>query len=116
MPSFERGDVVKLPYRYTNRPVTEHRPGLVIAVVDEGPGLLWVMMITSAANRPRPSDVSIVDAQAVGSPAPSVVRTAEIATVDVVPAGRLGGLAEAEPHQVADAPRRHLANAGDDRD
>jgi mRNA interferase MazF len=96
MPSFERWDVVKVPYPYTHRPVTEHRPALVVAVVDEGPGLLWVLMITSAANRTWPGDVAMADAGAVGLPAPSVVRTAKIAIIDAALAGRLGSLGDAE--------------------
>jgi len=113
MPTFERWDVVKVPYPYTNRPITEHRPALVVAVVDEGPGLLWVLMITSAANRPWPGDVPIGDAGAVGLPAPSVVRSAKVATVDAVLAGRLGSLAGAERNEVGAALRRRLESAGD---
>jgi mRNA interferase MazF len=109
MPSFERFDVVKLPYPYTNRPVHEHRPGLVVAVIEEGPGLLWVMMITSAANRAWPGDVVIGDAGAVGLPAPSVIRTAKIATVDAALADRLGRLGAGERKEVEDVLGRRFA-------
>lgn len=102
MPNFEPWAVVKVPYPYTNRPVTEHRPGLVVASVDDGPGLLWVMMITGAANRPWPSDVPI----AAGLPARSVVRTAKITTIDAALASRLGSLPDAERPHVRTALRR----------
>ncbi len=46
--------------------------------------LCWVVMITSAENRPWPGDVSLVeDDRQVGLPAPSVIRTSKIATVEV---------------------------------
>jgi len=112
MPNFDRWDVVKVPYPYTNRPVTEHRPALVVATIAEGPGLLWVMMITSAANRSWPSDVPIADADGVGLPARSVVRTAKIATIDAVLAGRLGSLPNADRDQVRITLRRRLAIEG----
>jgi mRNA interferase MazF len=54
-------------------------------------GLVWVLMITSAANRGWPGDVDF-DHQAAGLSAESVVRTAKIATVDATdlePMGRL---------------------------
>ena len=49
-------------------------------------------MITAAENRGWPGDVEISDAQAAGLPAPSVIRTAKIATIDVAraePRGRI---------------------------
>ncbi|MBB4268012.1 type II toxin-antitoxin system PemK/MazF family toxin [Roseospira visakhapatnamensis] len=108
MPVFERWDVVKVPYPYTNRPVTEHRPALVAAVIEEGPGLLWVVMITSAANRAWPGDVPIVDPGAAGLPAPSVIRTAKITTIDAALASRLGTLPDAERHPVRTSLARRL--------
>jgi len=96
MPVFEPWDVVKVPYPYTNRPVTEHRPALVVANIQEGPGLVWVMMITSAGNRPWPGDVAVSDLGTAGLPAPSVIRTAKIATIDAALAARLGALPEAD--------------------
>lgn len=96
MPACEPWDVVKVPYPYTNRPVTEHRPALVLAVIPEGPRLLWVMMITSANNRPWAGDVAISDLITAGLPAPSVIRTAKIATVDATLAARLGALPDVD--------------------
>ena len=85
MPDFEPGDVVRVPFPYTDGEARQHRPALV--VVQTGPGegsglLLWVLMITSAENRGWQGDVGIPDATAVGLPAPSVIRCAKIATID----------------------------------
>ena len=60
--------VVKVPYPYTDRPVRQSRPVLVVARTAEAAGtpLLWVLMITSAANRGWAGDVPISDLAAAG--------------------------------------------------
>ncbi|MDE2256733.1 MAG: hypothetical protein KGK05_03100 [Xanthomonadaceae bacterium] len=47
-------------------------------------------MITSAANRGWDGDVNLVNLAGAGLPAPSVIRTAKIATIDARDAERLG--------------------------
>ena len=96
MPTFEPGVVVRVPFPYTDRPVRQYRPALVVAALGPagGSNLLWVLMITSARNRPWPDDVEIMTRESgPGLPAPSVVRTRKIATVDAhhaEPIGRIG--------------------------
>ncbi|MDO9607867.1 MAG: type II toxin-antitoxin system PemK/MazF family toxin [Brevundimonas sp.] len=93
MPDFERGDVVRVPFPYTDRSTRQHRPALVVSdgPLGDGDRLLWVVMITSADNRPWADDVSFGDSYAdAGLPAPSVVRPAKIAAIDVAVATRLG--------------------------
>jgi mRNA interferase MazF len=77
-------NVVRVPLPYTDRPVRQHRPALVIAAPasNGGLGLLWVLMITSAANRGWLSDVMITDCIMAGLPVPSLVRTAKVATIE----------------------------------
>lgn len=94
MPGCEVWDLVKVPFPYTNRPVQQRRPALVVAV-PEAPGapeLLWVLMVTSAANRGWPGDVAVSDLAAAGLPAPSVVRSAKIATIEAQDAEQIGQL------------------------
>lgn len=97
MPAFESGVVVRVPFPYVGRERRQHRPALVVSrgAVGEGGALLWVLMITSAENRPWPGDVSIDDSSAyTGLPVPSVVRSCKIATIaatSVEAVGRLGG-------------------------
>ena len=95
MPVFEQGTVVRVPFPYTDRPVRQHRPALVVSdgpVGDEG-RLLWVVMITSAENRPWAGDVDLGDDyRSVGLPAPSLVRPAKIATIEAADADPLGRL------------------------
>lgn len=95
MPTFEQGDVVRVPFPYTDRNTRQHRPALVVSdgPVGDGGALLWVVMITSAANRPWPNDVSLGRSyRSVGLPAPSVVRPAKIATIEARHADRIGTL------------------------
>lgn len=95
MPAFDAWDIVKVPFPYTDRPVRQRRPALVIAAngIQEHHGLLWVLMITSAENRGWPGDVEIADLDVAGLPAPSVIRTAKIATIEAKEAERIGSLA-----------------------
>jgi mRNA interferase MazF len=95
MPTFSRGDVVKVPFPYTSRPTRQFRPALVISDGDVAGGgtdfgLIWVLMITIAQNRGWPGDVALGDLAGTGLPAPSVVRTAKIATIEARDAARLG--------------------------
>ena len=93
MPSFEQGDVVRVPFPYTDRNTRQRRPALVISsgeVGDNG-ALLWVLMITSAENRAWPADIPFGPGYAdAGLPAPSVVRTAKIATIEASAAEAIG--------------------------
>lgn len=92
MPTFEQGDVVRVPFPYTDRNTRQHRPALVVSkgAVGENQALLWVVMITSAENRPWPGDVAVSDLEAAGLPAASVVRPMKIATVETRHVDRLG--------------------------
>ncbi len=92
MASFSRGDVIKVPFPYTDSPTRQSRPALVVSMggIEDAHGLLWVVMITSAANRGWPGDVPVVNHAAAGLPAPSVIRTAKIATIEAPDATKLG--------------------------
>lgn len=93
MPIFKVGDVVKVPFPYVDVPVQEVRPALIISAKAVGPkeDLFWVLMITSAANRGWPGDISLeADFADAGLTAPSVIRTEKIATVEQGSAVLLG--------------------------
>ncbi|TAK49269.1 MAG: type II toxin-antitoxin system PemK/MazF family toxin [Betaproteobacteria bacterium] len=112
MPGFRQGDVVKVPFPYTDRPTRQHRPALVVAAGDleSAHGLLWVVMITSAENRRWPGDVAIRDLASAGLPAPSVIRTAKIATIEAADAARLGRVPPALYRRVRDGLSRNLGS------
>jgi len=97
MATFKRGDVVKVPFPYTDKDTRQSRPALVVSTagIEETHGLLWVLMITSAGNRGWPGDVEVSDLDAAGLPFASVIRTAKVATIEATDATRLGKLTAA---------------------
>jgi len=113
MPGCKVWDLVKVPFPYTNRPVQQRRPALVVAVPDApgGPELLWVLMVTSAGNRGWPGDVAVSDLALAGLPAPSLVRSAKIATIEARDAERIGQLSAGDRAGVMAALRQSLGQA-----
>lgn len=111
MTGSKRGDVVRVPFPYTDRPIRERRPALVISDGGIGPdhAILWVVMITSAENRRWPHDVPFgADFGSAGLPAPSVARPAKIATIAIGEASLLGSASAAVMEQVDRALRTIL--------
>ena len=90
--SFNQGDVIKVPFPYTDRPTRQSRPAVVVSAggIEALHGLLWVAMITSAQNRGWPGDVPVLNLAGAGLPVPSVIRTAKIATIEATDATKLG--------------------------
>lgn len=105
MPTFSQGDVIKVPFPYTDRSTRQSRPALVVSAgsLEEAHGLLWVVMITSAQNRGWPGDLPVgnLAAPAGRLPVPSVIRAAKIATIEATDASRLGAVAPAVFRRVA---------------
>lgn len=96
MPTFKQGDVVRVPFPYTDRATRQHRPALVVSDGEIGNGgLLWVTMITSAENRRWEGDLEIEDLEGAGLPAPSIIRPCKIATLESRHAEPLGRIAPA---------------------
>jgi mRNA interferase MazF len=113
MPTFDVWTIVRVPFPYTDRPVRQRRPALVIAseTRDTASGLLWVLMITSAENRGWSRDVEISDLAATGLPVSSIVRTTKIATIDAADAEKLGRLPKADCRKVAANLMEQLSDA-----
>ena len=103
MAIFKQGDVIKVPFPYTDRSTRQSRPALVVSSggLEDAHGLLWVVMITSAENRGWPGDVPVNNLAVAGLPVPSVIRTAKIATIEASDAARLGKVPPALFRQVA---------------
>ncbi len=113
MPTCEPFDVVAVPFPYVEREVRKRRPTLVVCSPElaKKHGLLWVLMITSAANPSWPEDVPISDLATAGLPKPSVVRVCKIATVETARCERIGRLSDDAAAAIAAALRRMLAGA-----
>ena len=111
MPTFDRFDVVSVPFPYTDRPVRQRRPALIVSVpaYEQRTGLVWVVMITAAENRPWPGDVPLSDGRRAGLAIPSVIRPAKIATIEAGQASRIGSIGAAERRAVRAAISEILA-------
>ena len=96
MEIFEAFRVAVVPFPYVERPVLRRRPCLAIASTGGPHRLAWVLMITSADNQRWPGDVPISDLESAGLPAPSMIRTAKIATVETAMLDFRGRLAEVD--------------------
>jgi mRNA interferase MazF len=93
MPGFEQGDVIRVPFPYTDRSTRQRRPALVVSRggLGEDGRLLWVAMITSAENRSWADDVPFGDTYVnAGLPAPSLIRPCKLATIESGHAQRIG--------------------------
>jgi mRNA interferase MazF len=110
---FRAYDVVVVPFPYSDRLAEKRRPALVISSSTlERYGIVWVAMITSAANRPWSCDVPIDDLERAGLPAPSVVRPAKIAAIEPDRVLRRAGTLDGPTaRRVAEHVRRFLAAA-----
>lgn len=94
MPNFRQGDVVAVPFPYTDRETRQRRPALVVSTgdIEADHGLLWVVMITSAANRGWPGDIPVGSLSKAGLPVASIVRPRKVATIEARDAERLGSV------------------------
>ena len=100
-PRYAPFDIVVVPFPYADRLAEKRRPALVVSGTKLAPyGLLWVAMITSAENEPWPSDVVIDDMERTGLPAPSVVRPAKIACVEIARVERRIGHLDKAPARI----------------
>lgn len=94
---YERWQVVRVPFPFTDRAAVKNRPALVLSsatTFNTPAGHVVLTMITSAANVPWPLDYHIDDLASAGLPAPSVIRC-KLFTLDArLIRGALGRLGE----------------------
>lgn len=108
MASFERFEVVRVPFAFTDRQAEKHRPALIIsdrAAFNRPAGHSVMAMITSASHAPWPLDVPIGDLKSAGLPAPSIVRFKLFTLDHRLVRGTLGRLAEKDRAKVQKAIR-----------
>ena len=80
---FRAGDVVVVPFPYTDRFAEKRRPALVVSNSAVGSlGYVWVVMITSARHARNRHDLLIADLKPTGLDAPSLVRPIKIACIE----------------------------------
>lgn len=111
MSAINKWDIVVLPFPYTDKNTTKNRPALVISNSEFAKkfGLLWVLMITSAKNDAWELDVEIEDLELAKLPAPSKIRCAKIACVEVDFVRKVLGTIGEEIRQKANDHLAHIA-------
>jgi len=75
--TYERYDVVKVPFPFTDRKAHKYRPALIISsakTFNNAIGHSVMAMITSTKQSYWPLDTVITDLQSAGLPAPSLIR------------------------------------------
>lgn len=72
------------------------------------PALLWVLTVTSAANRGWPGDLVISDHEAARLPSTSIVRVAKIVTIEPENAEPIGRLTVPDRAPVGETLRNDL--------
>ena len=110
--TFERFDVVIVPFPFSDRQATKRRPALVVS--DQGfnrtHGHVILAMITTARESSWPSDTEITDRGAAGLKARSVVRLKLFPLDNDMLVKRIGALAEADRTNVRRVLRATVAN------
>ena len=97
-PTPRRFDIVVVPFPYAGRLAEKRRPALVVSTdsFNRKHGLLWVVMITSAANPRRDGDIPVAATARTGLPVPSAIRAAKIATIEPGRVVRVAGRIDAK--------------------
>jgi Growth inhibitor len=90
---FAQGEVLVLPFPYSDKLAEKKRPAVVISrpSLERAHGLVWVAMITSDRGASRADDVPISNLTRSGLPAPSLVRPVKLATIEPARVLRVAG-------------------------
>ncbi|MBS0386185.1 MAG: type II toxin-antitoxin system PemK/MazF family toxin [Proteobacteria bacterium] len=82
--AFAQGDILVLPFPYSDQLAEKRRPALVVSkpALERTHGLIWVAMITSHRGQPRPDDVVITQKRKAGLPGASLIRPSKLATIE----------------------------------
>lgn len=107
--TFDPGDVVTVPFPFTDRRQAKRRPAVVLSSrrLSAHADQYVLAMVTSAHHEPWPFDVRVIGGPAAGLRAPSVVRW-KLFTLDAtLIVRRIGVLAESDSRVL----RRRMAEA-----
>ena len=101
--TFSRGDVVLVPFPFTNLRASTYRPGLVVSndtYNQDSQDLIIAQITGNVTGRPRAGDHHIIRWQQAGLAIPSLVR-AKLATLPATVVGRrLGQMPQVDMEQV----------------
>ncbi|MGL5115068.1 MAG: type II toxin-antitoxin system PemK/MazF family toxin [Beijerinckiaceae bacterium] len=93
-----------VPFPFSDRLAEKRRPAVVVSEILAS-GHVRLAMVTSAVHAPWSFDVPVHDLDAAGLPAPSVIRSAKLATTET---GRLLKVIGKLDHRTAAALREAL--------
>lgn len=97
--TYERFAVVRVPFPFSDRKATKHRPAVVLSsarAFNTPTGHSVMAMVTSEGNPPWPLDCTLSDIAAAGLPAPSRVRFKLFTLDHRLVRGEIGRLAMAD--------------------
>ena len=107
---FAQGDVLVLPFPYSDRLAEKRRPAVVVstASLERNHGLVWVAMITSDRGKRLTDDVVITQLAKAGLPSASLVRPTKLATIEPARVIRVAGaLTKADLQSVSTAIQKY---------
>lgn len=101
-PIYEAGDVVTVPFPFTDRQHTKRRPAVVLSAprLSKQAGQYVLAMVTSAAHERWPFDVQISDSRSAGLSHLSIVRWKLFSLDASLVLRRIGRLCERDRHQL----------------
>jgi mRNA interferase MazF len=108
--SLRPGDVIVVPFPYSDRLAQKRRPGLVVSNEElHKLGLIWAIMITSTKNSSYPSDFPLADLARAGLTSPSIARPTKIACLEPSRVLRVAGsLSKSETIEITARARSFL--------
>jgi len=109
--TFNRFDVVVVPFPFTDRSTTKRRPALVLSdanTFNQQVGQSVLAMITSAQNSDCPLDVAIADMDMAGLTSASIVRMKLFTLDDRLIIRQAGRLSDADRSNVSKSVARLL--------
>lgn len=110
MTTYHRGDIVLVPFGFTNQSQTKWRPAVVVCGdgYNQGPDVVIASITSNLQALPHPGDHRLRGWKSAGLLKPSIVQT-KLATVEAALIGRrLGHLTAADLQEVAHGLREAL--------
>ena len=114
--TFDRFAVVRVPFPFTDRTASKHRPAVVLSDLgnfNTPAGHSVMAMITSEGNPPWPLDCTLGDLAAAGLPAASKVRFKLFTLDHRLVRGEIGKLASVDADRVSAGLSRLLGEEQD---
>ena len=100
--AFDKGDIVLLPFPFTNLKTTKRRPGLVISpkVFNQSGDSTILFMTSNIATIPKEGDVLINQYKSAGLPKPTLVRMKFVTIANALILKKIGKLPAADMKRV----------------